>query len=192
MNNSFSPHIFLAQNYWSKHLKPQDIAIDMTCGNGHDTLFLCRLLSEGMVFGLDIQKKALQKTRELLINQGIQESFFHLFQQSHAEPISIASPPRLIVYNLGYLPGGDKSIVTKSNSTLESLHRSVELLALDGALSVMCYPGHEEGLEEEKQVLKWAKTLCASKWRVCLHQWINRNRSPSLLWIERILNTCAS
>jgi hypothetical protein len=183
MNRINSPHLLLAKNYWHSHLKPHDFVIDMTCGNGHDTQFLLDLLPAGAVFSLDIQECALMKAREL-VGDVTQVKFIH---QSHSEPISLTlpSPPSLIVYNLGYLPGGDKAITTQSKTTIESLNIAVEILGEKGALSITCYPGHEEGLRESQEILTWAKNLEPSKWHVCHHQWINRNRSPSLLWIVK-------
>ncbi len=177
-----SPHLSLAKTYWRAHLSPYDFAIDMTCGNGHDTQFLSSLLPEGLVFSVDIQEKALTKAQELL-RENSRVQFFH---QSHSAPLPIASPPRLIIYNLGYLPGGDKSITTKTETTLKSLEMARLLLESGGALSITCYPGHAEGGKEETEVIAWAKRLDPSKWRVCFHQWINRNFSPSLLWIVKI------
>ena len=185
MNPVFSPHLSLAHHYWKQHVQPTDFAMDMTCGNGRDMAFLCHLLKQGLVYGLDIQAIALQKTKEFLVHQNIHEQTYGLFLQSHAVPIEIPVPPRLIVYNLGYLPGGVKSIVTTGETTLVSLEQSVRLLARDGALSITCYPGHEKGLLEEEQVLNWAAQLPSSTWRVCHHRWINRMKSPSLVWITR-------
>ena len=182
-DRSRSPHLGLAKNYWKSHLQPDDFVIDMTCGAGHDTQFLSNLLSEGIVYSLDIQEVALEKAKQLL-GDSSQVRFLH---QSHSEPISLPLPiaPRLIVYNLGYLPGGDKSITTESESTLVSLNMASQLLNATGALSITCYPGHEEGLSEEQAVIAWARNLKPTEWRVCLHQWINRPRAPSFLWITK-------
>ncbi len=183
MNKFFSPHLSLAHSYWQNHVQPTDFAIDMTCGNGHDMAFLCRLLTKGLVYGLDIQTVALEKTKELLSCQGIHEQTYRLLLQSHATSIEVPRIPQLIVYNLGYLPRGLKSIVTTGENTLISLEQSIRLLGCDGALSITCYPGHEEGLREEAQVLRWAEQLSSSTWHVCHHRWINRKQAPSLVWI---------
>ena len=172
------PHIKMAQSYWSNHLKAGDLAIDMTCGNGHDTLFLSHL--DATVFAFDIQEAAIQKTRALVPGATT-------FHRSHDElnQIPLPSSPRLIVYNLGYLPGGDKSVVTKTGSTISSLKQAINLIASGGAISVMCYPGHEEGLEEEREILAFAKELSSKEWNVSFHQWINRPRAPSLVWLVK-------
>ena len=181
---SRSPHLSLAKTYWQSHLNPEDFAIDMTCGNGHDTQYLASLVTNGWVFSVDIQKEALVKAQELL-GCDPRIRFIH---QSHSEPLPFPLPgsPNLIVYNLGYLPGGDKSITTKAENTLRSLELACDLLLNRGALSITCYPGHEEGNKEEELVIAWAKKLDPKLWRICLHQWINRKFAPSLLWIIKL------
>lgn len=169
------PHISLAQSYWRAHLRPNDFALDMTCGNGHDTRFLSECLPQGLIYAFDIQEQAIQNTRAVV---GERVKIFH---RSHDDLPPLPSPPRLIVYNLGYLPGGDKSIVTRAETTVRSLDKCLKLLAVDGAISITCYPGHDEGCLEEAAVLEWAKNL-PQKWSVCFHQWLNRERAPSLLW----------
>ena len=184
--DSKSPHLHLAKRYWTEHLSSGDVAIDATCGNGHDTFFLSTL--PGItVFALDIQKEALGKTRNRVSSE------VTLLHMSHALIHEIALPkaPRLIVYNLGYLPGGDKSITTQSETTLQSIQISLGLLAPGGALSITCYPGHEEGAREEKQVTEFLSTLSPLKWQICQHQFINRPSSPVFIWVKQ-LNVASS
>jgi SAM-dependent methyltransferase len=171
------PHLSLSKEYWLSHLAPDDFAIDATCGNGHDTLFLSQRLPQGTVFALDIQERALSNTKKLLSTvKNVQ-----YFCQSHdqLDLLPIPRPPHLIVYNLGYLPGGDKSITTRVESTLKSIRQSLLLLHPNGALSITCYPGHDEGLREETEIFAFANTLAKT---VSIHRW-GRLRSPSLLWI---------
>ena len=47
-------------------------------------------------------------------------------------------------YNLGWLPGGDKSITTKLEDTLESIEAAKRLVKHGGMISVMLYRGHAE------------------------------------------------
>lgn len=173
------PHLELGRHLWRLHLQPGDLTIDATLGNGHDALFLYELGCE--VIGLDIQLTALEKAKAQ-----IGEKDVHLLQLSHAEIGSLVLPksPKLIVYNLGYLPGGDKEITTLAESTLKSVKDSLKILAPMGALSITCYPGHDEGLREEFVLIEWASSLDAKRWNVCHHRWLNRARAPSLLWIE--------
>ena len=188
-----SPHLILAKSYWKSHLKPGDIAIDATCGNGNDTLFLSQLLlsdPSSAIFSFDIQPEAIHNT-EILLRRHLSPDHFRrvlLHRRSHLDLNAIPLPysPRLIVYNLGYLPGGNKALTTQADTTLESIRLSLELLADDGALSITCYPGHEEGAREEKALLSFAEALPAKNWSVCFHRWINRPRSPSFFWISHL------
>lgn len=164
-------HLQLAHKYWEKHLKRGDTALDATCGNGKDTLKLAQLVGiEGSVIGLDIQEQAIEKTRAHLkahLTPAHCEKIF-LFLQSHEElpPLVYETPPRLIVYNLGYLPGGDKSRTTLTESTVESLKKSFTILPPQGMISLTCYPGHREGAREQETLLPLLYQLNSSQWKV--------------------------
>ena len=191
-----SPHLLLAHSYWKSHLKPCDIVIDATCGNGHDTVFLAQLIlenSNSLLIGLDLQQAALESTLQLLRHSLPDDYLSRILLQrichSEIDRIPLPHPPRLIVYNLGYLPGGDKNLTTQTSTTLQSLQKALALLAPDGAISVTCYPGHAEGAREELAILNWAQTLPVNEWHVCHHRWINRPAAPSLLWIHRVASS---
>ncbi|TXG75985.1 methyltransferase domain-containing protein [Candidatus Dojkabacteria bacterium] len=175
-------HILLAHSLWSGHLAPDGLAVDATCGNGHDTLVLSRMLPKGKVFAFDIQKQAIENTR-LLLEEHKTLDRVELFQQSHAEWKGEFEPPHLIVYNLGYLPRSDKIITTLVETTIKSVQTGLEILLDGGALSIMCYPGHAEGEREEKALLDFLSTLPSSEWTVCHHHFPNRPKSPSLFWV---------
>jgi len=184
-----SPHLELAKTYWRELLRPGDVAIDATCGNGQDTLFLAKLPLSSL-FALDVQKSAIEKTEELLALH-LDESerkrvSLHWMSHSNLKRVPSLLSPRLIVYNLGYLPGGDKTATTRTESTLESVASALEILIPGGAVSATCYPGHPEGEREEEALLALAAQLPADRWRVVHHRWLNRLRSPSFLWIASL------
>ncbi len=181
MEKIFSPHLTVAQNYWKERLKPSDLAIDATCGNGHDTLFLSELCQ---VIGIDIQNEAIASTESLLARHQ-KKAILHRLCHSQIDTLPLPHPPHLIVYNLGYLPGGNKALTTKAELTLTSIKKSLEMLAPGGALSITCYPGHDEGMREETALLEWASTLPSTR-SVLYHKWLNRHRSPTLLWVQNI------
>lgn len=191
--NSFksrnSPHLNLAKKYWKALLSPRDLVVDATCGNGQDTLYLSHLVPEGIVFSFDIQQEALSNAELLLKSHLPPEQLQRVFLvlQSHAkwEAISFPFPPKLIVYNLGYLPGGDKQITTKTVTTLESIKKGLSLLDSKGALSITCYPGHPEGALEEKEILDFFSSLPFKDWMICHHRFINRSNAPSLFWVSK-------
>ena len=101
MHGHFSPHLKLTKSYWEKHLKPNELAVDATCGNGHDTLFLAKLRIESIA-ALDIQPEAIENTRNLLAQHHLSDRVF-LHHQSHEylASLPLSKPPALIVYTLG-------------------------------------------------------------------------------------------
>jgi hypothetical protein len=194
----FSSHLDLAHLYWKLLLNSGDAVVDATCGNGKDTLFLAQTVlgkkaDSGLVVGIDIQKKSIENTHALLKKEltDLQLSRVHLFNHSHIDfpEIALLHPVKLIVYNLGYLPGGDKTLTTKVSSTLESVRKALQIIAPQGAVSITCYPGHAEGAEEKTSLLKMSESLDPQQWDVSHSQWLNRSSSPSLLFIQKkILN----
>lgn len=183
--------IELAHSYWKALLSPTDCAIDATAGNGFDTLQLATiLLPYGKIFAIDIQKEALEATKKRLqehfSEEHLQRVSFH--ERSHATfpPEAHEKPIKLIVYNLGYLPRSDKQIKTLAHSTLESLENGLNLLQKGGMISVMCYPGHEEGKVEEGAVLAWAQKLPPKEIKSWHHTQPNKPNSPNLLMLEKI------
>ena len=174
----FKSHIELAHRYWQQLVQSGDIVIDATCGNGQDTLFLAQL-KPAKLFAIDIQEKALTNTKTLL---GASDNvIFHHACHSQFPQEILAKSVKLIVYNLGYLPGGDKSLTTQSETTLMSLQKALDLIVPGGAISVTCYPGHAEGAIEEEKILQWAENLDRQQWSCCHHRWCNRQKAPSLL-----------
>lgn len=182
----FNSPLDLAHSYWERLLRSGDWAIDATCGNGHDTLKLTQIDGIGGVIGIDIQPEALRSTQALLG----QRPNVHLYCQSHTDfpPLASENPIRLIVYNLGYLPGGNKQKTTLTPTTLESVRKALQLVLPGGAVSIICYPGHPEGMVEEKALLGLISGLSPQEWNVCYHTFQNRQLSPSLLFIQK--NIC--
>ncbi|MBS0620151.1 MAG: class I SAM-dependent methyltransferase [Verrucomicrobia bacterium] len=184
----FHSFIDLAHQYWKRLLKPGDWAIDATCGNGKDTLVLAQTLQGGGLIGIDLQEIALSHTRKRLENSPINTEV-HLFCQSHESfpPLASNHPIRLIVYNLGYLPGGDKSITTLTDSTLTSLESALKILMPGGCISLLCYPGHREGALETEAIYLRVSQLDSRKWNCCLHRNLLYRESPTLLLLQKSL-----
>lgn len=186
----FRPHLQLAHSYWQQHLSLGDNAVDATCGNGHDTLKLCKLAlndTSGHIYAFDIQDSALEATT-LRLKETLSPHLVKrvtLINRCHSDlTLPTEEPIKLIVYNLGYLPGADKEQVTRVQTTLLSVRSATDLLAPGGLLSITCYPGHPEGALEEEALLEFAAKLPRETWHCCHHRWINRERSPSLLIIS--------
>ncbi len=188
----FQSHLDLAHGYWERLLQKGDWAIDATCGAGNDTLKLAEILQkkgDGSVIAIDIQEEAILRTRELLQTHLSPDVFskVHLYRQSHRDFPTMATQVqiKLIVYNLGYLPRGNKHLTTMTETTLESVHKAMDLLTAGGALSITCYPGHAEGASEEKALIQMAANLPAVVWNVCTHSFPNRTLAPSLILIQK-------
>ncbi|BDS09011.1 hypothetical protein NT6N_40510 [Oceaniferula spumae] len=145
-----------------------DLVVDATVGNGHDTLFLATIVgSDGKVIGFDIQQEAIDSARVRLLEAGIPAEGVQLHVRSHDEMREVvADEVAAIMFNLGYLPGADKSLITKTDSSLRALEQSVELLKSGGLLTIMCYPGHAGGDTEAAAVKKWVSALPVEKFNV--------------------------
>lgn len=147
-------------------VRSSEVVIDATAGNGHDTLILARLVGpSGTIYAFDLQAEAIEQTRQRL--EGWQGQL-HLLQADHAElevHLNSAHHERIaaVMFNLGYLPGGDKQFVTRTDSTLAAMRASLEQLRPGGILTVVAYPGHAEGAIETEAVVKMLMGLDASQ-----------------------------
>jgi len=154
----------VAHDLLAERLQPGDIAIDATVGNGYDTLFLAEQVGEtGMVFGFDIQHAALQAAQEKCQQANLQDRV-SLIQASHADmakhvPETQHGCISAIMFNLGYLPGGDKTVITQTDSTLSALAAAIQLLSPHGLITLLAYPGHQGGDQETEQVSRWCEQL---------------------------------
>ena len=143
-------------------------AIDATCGNGNDTLLLARLVGTGgHVWGFDIQHQAVAETGRKLVEAEL-AGRVTLLRTGHEELTQhVAVPVHVILFNLGYRPGGDRTIITLPETTVSALEQSQHLLAEGGIIIVTVYPGHGGGTEEQATVEKWAAELDPHAW----HSW---------------------
>ncbi|MGL4989977.1 MAG: tRNA (mnm(5)s(2)U34)-methyltransferase [Sarcina sp.] len=175
--NSFNNimHNIIESNKIGKNL----IAIDATLGNGHDTDFLIKHFKKVIAF--DIQEQAVIAYK----NKNIENVDVVLDSHSNFDKY-ISENVDCIVYNLGYLPGANKHITTKTSSTIESINKGLELLGENGLIFIAMYPGHDEGAKEKASIINLAKELNTKKFGVMYQEFINRpNNPPCLLVIEK-------
>lgn len=183
----FDSHLFLAHNYWKIYGKKGGTFVDATCGNGLDSLYIAQTLltpDSGRLFCIDIQSRAICATKNLL-REALAYKVLDRISYHHASHTELEFLPHSIdifVYNLGYLPGGDKSLTTTSDTTLLSLKKATEYLSPNGLISIMSYPGHNAGKTELDSLIDFVSSL-PRKYTVCRHQWTNRCRSPELFLI---------
>ena len=165
-------------------VKQGDTVIDATVGNGHDTLLLAEIVGEtGCVIGFDIQKAAIETTQKK-IDAANWESRVKLYHKGH-EKINDVLPASthisLAVYNLGYLPSGDKSIITTPQTTIQSIEQALAQLRKKGLVLLMIYYGHKGGQQEKEAVLHFVEQLPQADYSVLSYKFINQQNSPPLL-----------
>ncbi len=179
-------HQFLSAN-----IRPGDTVIDATLGNGHDTLFLAEQIGdEGHLFGFDIQATAVNNTLKRLTSHRLDHRAT-LIMKSHAYiadfiPERFHGHVKCIMFNLGYLPGSDKSITTLPESTLSALNIALNLLSEDGVISILAYSGHPGGADECSAVKVWASQLPAALYKISVSELLSdHNLSPEWMLISR-------
>ena len=187
MSNLITKTTDLAMTITLQYVKRGDTVVDATCGTGQDTVSLAKAVGdEGTVYAFDIQQDAIDQTERRLKDCGlgnvrlIKDSFVRMAEYVSGESVSA------MVFNLGYLPGGDHSITTMAEDTLKGLEAATGLIKAGGIITVVLYDGHQEGQHEKEAVLKWAEALDASKYHVAYVSMKNqKNNPPEILWITK-------
>ncbi len=168
------------------HLGAGDTAVDFTMGNGHDTAFLSKTVGDGgRVFAFDVQKQALESTALTLKNEGCPENYTLILDSHHNVKKYVEGPIKAGMFNLGYLPGSDKSVTTMRETTMPAIEAAVELLDHGGVLLVAVYPGHAEGEAEGKMVLDYFATLDRHVICCTLIRILNSPTSPFFVVVEK-------
>lgn len=168
-----------------KHLHEGDVAVDFTMGNGYDTEFLSNTVGEsGKVYAFDIQAAAVESTRARLAKVCKHQNYTLIHDSHHNVKNYVSEPIKAGMFNLGYLPGGDKSITTMRETTLPAIEAAIDLLGPDGIINVAVYPGHAEGEAEGKMICEYLSTL--SRYKLCATRIniLNSPTSPYFIMIE--------
>lgn len=178
----------MVHEFLGRSVRKGAFCIDATAGKGRDTALLCRLAGEtGRVLAFDIQPSAIEQTRALLTQEGLQAE---VILDSHAHLERYAAPESVdcVVFNFGRLPGGDPNIVTKADSSLQAIDAGLRLLKVGGVMAIALYYGKENGYEEKNAVLSHLKTLDDRRFSVLCCDWANRRNDPPMpifIWKER-------
>lgn len=174
-------------------INTNDVVVDATMGNGYDTQFLAELGAN--VYAFDVQEEALNATEKRLDDAGIKNQIFeknlsnlltepsvNLVLSGH-EKLSeyVKEPIKAAIFNLGYLPKTDKSVVTKADTTLTALDALTNQLVVGGRIAIMIYYGHEGGKEEKDAVIKWTSSLPQKDWEVTSYAPLNQIHTPPIL-----------
>lgn len=165
-----------------EHVNAGDLCIDATAGNGNDTLFLCELVGEhGKVLAFDIQEEAVINTKKRLAEHGVLEQAVvllesHTNMSRYAETDSVSC----IVFNFGYLPGGNHALATKKDTSIAAIHEGLRLLKKGGMMSLCIYSGGDSGFEERDAILAELKRLDPKKYLVIVSEYYNRPNNPPI------------
>ena len=175
----------LQKQFILNHLTEGDVAVDFTMGNGHDTEFLSKTVGEkGHVYAFDVQEQALASTAENLEKAGCAHNYTLILDSHHNVKKYVDVPIKAGMFNLGYLPGSDKTVTTMRETTLPAIEAAISLMDKDAIILVAVYPGHAEGEAEGKLVNEYLASL--SRHKVCCTQIkiVNSPTSPFFFIIE--------
>jgi predicted methyltransferase len=174
----------LAQLILRDAIREGDTVIDATAGHGHDTVFLAECAGAGgRVLAFDLQESAIRSARAHVTTAGF-ASRVEFHQTSHARMAECAAADSVsaVMFNLGYLPGGDHDLTTRAPETLTALAAAAGLLKSGGVLTVVCYPGHPAGAAEAVAVEALLADLTKIGWRVAKYAMLGTLRpAPFLL-----------
>lgn len=179
----------LSHEYIKKVVKQGDIAVDATAGNGNDTLLLARLVgSTGKVYSFDIQEKAIIKTKEKLVHNDMDRRV-KLIKDGHQNMGLYIKEKSIkaVMFNLGYLPGGDHSIATRAETTIPAIETAMGLIVQKGIITIVVYYGGDSGFDEKIRLLDYIESIDSKKFTVMKTEFVNQiNCPPILIVIEKI------
>ena len=175
------------QHLIAQQVKSGEIAIDATVGNGVDTCFLARVVGcDGYLYGFDIQAAAIEAARARTLNEGHQcqmkwicDGHQHMGKYVHPEHTGKVAA---VMFNLGFLPGGeDTNVITQPDTTLSAAESALGMIRKGGIITFVLYPGHDGGAEEAEQVTDWARRLPGKSYDVIQYRTLNRIKQPPYL-----------
>lgn len=172
---------------WYRHfiqeqVQAGDLCIDATAGNGNDTLLLCELVGkEGKVVAFDIQQVAVDNTKKRLAEAGFLERA-EVLLESHTNMARYVEKDTVscIVFNFGYLPGGDHALATQKETSLQAICEGLRLLKKGGMMSLCIYSGGDSGFEERDAILDELQTLDGKQYLVIVSHYHNRPNNPPI------------
>lgn len=189
----YRPLTQFAHERLTRILRPGDLAVDATVGNGHDTLHLAdQVGSGGRVIGFDIQADAIQSTSRRLQQAGLSERVVlrhsgHQHLSSIVTDVEGSRRPTAITFNLGYLPGGDKGVTTLPETTCAGIEQALEMLSSGGTLSILAYRGHPGGQTETAAVESLLQRMNPTRYQLTKETAPdNPNKSPVLFLVTRL------
>jgi tRNA G37 N-methylase Trm5 len=170
--------------------------VDATAGNGHDSLFLAREAgTTGHVFAFDVQENAITNAQKRVEDAGLEKrvTFIHAGHETAEKLLPPETEGNLwaATFNLGFLPGSDKSIVTEATATITALGTLTKFAAPGCVVSVHTYRGHKGGENEFRIVSAWLQNLPWEVWRVAEYSFINKIKNKETLFLLEKAQTLA-
>ena len=170
----------LAHNWMKQHIKEGAFCIDATAGRGFDTAFLCELVGKnGRVIAFDIQEDAITSTKALLEDRELKAEVYldsHTHMKNYTELQSVDG----IMFNFGYLPGGNHEICTHKEGSIKAIEIGLGILKKQGVMSLCIYHGGDTGFEEKEAILSYLQTIDSKKYTVIVSEFFNRPNFPPI------------
>lgn len=179
--------LVFAKEILQERLPKDGTFVDFTMGNGHDTLYFANYCSEGHVYAFDVQQMALDNTKQLLDDNGGFDNVTLILDSHHNVDKYVQGEIDAGIFNLGYLPGSDKSVTTQCNTTLEALDKAVKMLKTGGVIVVIIYPGHSEGTREADMVEEFCAKLDKHTYNTYKYALLNKKNPPYIVAAEKFI-----
>ena len=174
---------------WLDALVTARTIVDITCGNGHDTVYLLSHCHENShVYAIDIQEVAILRTKEKLsieLPQAMKQVDFIVGSHDSVLETLPVSTIDLMVANLGYLPNADHQIMTHSTSTIRAVSKGLAKLSVNGLCTIVGYPGTEAGRREAEDLEEYIASLNQKEFHCSTWRPLNQANQPPILYIIR-------
>lgn len=175
--------IQVSHDFLDQILTEESILVDATMGNGNDTLYFAPKVAK--VFAFDVQEEAIQRTAEKLAKVNLEN--VQLILSGHENLDKYITQVDAAIFNLGYLPSADKSIITHAETTIQAIEKLLKALTIGGRIAIMVYYGHDGGREEKEALIDFLSDLPQDQVTVMSYQALNqKNCPPFLLMVEKL------
>lgn len=161
---------------------PGQSVIDATMGNGNDTVFLASLVGPtGHVYAFDVQDTAIKNTKEkLILSSQLKQTTLIKDGHEHVDQY-VTQDVAAAIFNFGYLPGGDKTVITNAATTITAVQAIMNLLRRGGIICLVVYYGHPGGQDEKQAVEAFVQKLDQHEWTVLNYSFLNQTHTPPKL-----------
>ena len=115
--------------FLDKIVQKGDIVIDATMGNGYDTIYLGNLVGEnGKVYAFDVQEEAIKSTKKKVERDNMTDRVELILDGHQNLDKYVKEEVSCVVFNLGYLPGGNKKITTSHKTNINAIKKGLNMI----------------------------------------------------------------